>query len=216
LTIPDQQRHTSRLAELGFSENLFGTILSQAATDVRSCTDFDAPGARGYLFWSRANRYLAEELTADSVDPSWCRTSRDNILRMIHPKRSHAITAISAEGKIGDLNRPVRSKNPKGTAMQRLVEKNGQLAFLSHDEALFGIELDQIPTWCLLYKRVGGTVEAELSMPVAMNGKYVNEWLERIPLHLNGISDPGDDLNILDTPPEDGRGPDFDVAWMAE
>lgn len=204
------------LTELGFSEELFGKVLSKAAADIRSCTDFDAPGARGYLFWSRANRYLAEELTSESLRPAWDRTSRDSILRMIHPTRSHAITAISAEGDVGDLKGKVRSKNPKGTAMQRLVERNGQLAFMSHDEALYGVELDEIPTWCLLYRRVGSTVEAELSMPVAMNGKYVNDWAERIPLHLNGISDPGDDLDILDTPPNSGDGPDFDVAWAAE
>lgn len=206
----DPEWHTRRLAQLDFSTTLFYEVLDLAAADVRRCTDFDAPGMRGFMFWSRTNRYLAEALSPQE----WDRTSRDSILRMIHPSRSHCVTAISAAGGVGDLERRVRSKNPKGEAMARVVVMNEQLAFLSHDEALYGRELDQIPTWCLLYKRERGTIVAELSLPVKMNGKFVDEWLERIPLDLPDLDDPGADINLLDDPGDDGEGPEVVVELL--
>lgn len=205
----DPQWNTRRLAQLDLSTDLFYEALDLAAADVRSCTDLDAPGMRGYMFWSRSNRYIAEALGPQE----WDRTSRDSILRMIHPSRSHCVTAISAEGGVGDLEAHVRSKNPKGKAMARLVERNGQFAMMSHDEALYGRELDEIPTWCLLYKRENGTLIAELALPVKMNGKYVDEWLERIPLDLPDLGDPGADISLLDDPGDDD-GPDVVVELL--
>lgn len=199
----------TRLAQLDFSIDLFHGALDLAAADTRSCTDFDAPAMRGFTFWSRTNRYLAEALDPEG----WKRTSRDSILRMIHPTISHAVTAISAEGGVGDLERRVRSKNPKGSAMARLVEKNGQFALMSHDEVLYGRELDQIPTWCLLYKRDQDKIVAELSLPIKMNGKFIDEWEERIPLLLPDLGDPGADVSLLDDP-GNGGGPEVMVELL--
>ncbi|MGI5330944.1 hypothetical protein [Actinomadura nitritigenes] len=196
-----------RLAELGVSRELFRKVLKGAAVEVSGCTEFDAPAAPGFIFWSRANRFLAEEL----VPSDWKWTSRDSILRVIHPSGSHAITAISADGGVGDLEATVRSKNPKGKAMARLVEKNGQFSLMTRDEVLFGRELDQMPTWCLLYKRTRGGTVAELSLPVKMNGKYVNEWQERIPVDLPDLGDPGVDVSLLDDPGPDDEGPEVIV-----
>ncbi|MFD3950185.1 hypothetical protein ACPCDX_23895 [Streptomyces koyangensis] len=196
------------------STELFTLALSMALEDVRGCTDFDAPAARGFLFWSRANRYLAELL----VPEGWGRTSKDNILRVIHPDRTHAITAISGERGVGDLDSPVRSKNPKGPAMARMVEKNSrladQLAIVSHDVVLHGVEVDDLPTWCLLYKRDEGEIKAELSQPVKMRGKFVDEWLERLPLTLPPMEDPGFDISLDE--PDDGRGPEVFVELLGE
>jgi hypothetical protein len=161
-------------------------------------------------FWSRSNRYIAEALTPER----WAFTSRDSILRTIHPSHSHCVTAMSADGGVGDLEKSVRSKNPRGKAMARVVQMNEQLAFLSHDEALYGRELDQIPTWCLLYKREKGTVVAELSLPIKMNGKYVDEWAERIPLDLPDLGDPGADIGLLDDPGDGGEGPEVVVELL--
>ncbi|GAB3950360.1 hypothetical protein [Streptomyces sparsus] len=205
----DPEQCRQRLAQLDFSTDLFHESLDLAVADVRTCTDFDAPAMRGFMFWSRTNRYLAEALNPEG----WGRTSRDSILRMIHPSISHAVTAISAEGGVGDLKARVRSKNPKGPAMARLVEGNGQFAFMTHDEVLYGRELDQIPTWCLLYKWDKGVISAELSLPIKMNGKFVDEWQERIPLFLPDLGDPGADIGLLDDP-GDGDGPEVVVELL--
>jgi hypothetical protein len=120
--------------------------------------------------------------------------------------------AISAEGGVGDLKAEVRSKNPKGPAMARLVRTNGQMAILTPDEVLYGRELDDIPTWCLLYKREQETITAELSLPIEMNGKFIDEWRERIPLALPDLGDPGADIALLDDP-LDITGPDVVVEF---
>lgn len=192
----DPQQRRRRLAELGFSIELFDKALDLAAVDVRGFTDLDAATVPGAVFWSRANRYLAEEL----IPEGWDWTRRDNILRTIHPSRSHLVTAISASGGVGDLTARVRTKNPKGSTVARVVEKNNQIMLLTRDEVLYGRELDEIPTWCLLYKRTKDGVTAELSLPIGMTGKYVDQWYERIPLDLSDLTDPGSDISLLDEP----------------
>lgn len=207
----------ARLKQLGVEKRLFADALDWAGAEARLCTGFDAPAMAGITFWSRTNRYLAEHLTDPAEqDPIWKYTAWDSILRVVHPSGSHAITAVSGSGGVGDLERPVWSKNPKGRVMAQLVENNtkyersGQGVFSSRDEVEFGGELDSMPLWFLLYERneEDGTLSAELSRPKKMEGKYVNEWSERLPLFTR--TDPGFDIALLDTP-DDGGDLDFEV-----
>lgn len=214
----DSEVHTSgaRLKQLGVDRELFEEALDWAGAQARMCTGFDAPAMPGITFWSRTNRYLAEHLTDPAEqDPVWKYTARDSILRVVHPSGSHAITAVSGSGGVGDLDCQVRSKNPKGRVMAQLVENNvryergGQGVFSSRDEVEFGGELDSMPLWFLLYERNDeGMLSAELSLPVKMEGKYVNEWSERLPLFTR--NDPGLDIALLDAP-DDSNDPDFEV-----
>ncbi|WP_432189867.1 hypothetical protein [Streptomyces sp. Tue6028] len=213
----EAREYEAKLRQLGVTKDLFQEALDQAASDARMCTAFDAPAMPGITFWSRTNRYLAEHLTdRDKQNPVWKYTSRDSILRVVHPTGSHAITAVSGAGGIGDLDRKVRSKNPKGRVMAQLVEGNvkyergGQTVIGSRDEFEFGGELDSMPLWFLLYERTeDGHLAAELSLPVKMEGKFVNEWSERIPLFTG--NDPGFDPSLLDAPDDDGNDLDFEV-----
>ncbi|MFF4145974.1 hypothetical protein ACFY0A_32505 [Streptomyces sp. NPDC001698] len=211
----EARRHKARLEQLGVTHELFRDALDQATSDARLCTEFDAPAMPGITFWSRTNRYLAEQLTdPDKQNPVWKYTTRDSILRVVHPVGSHAITAVSGAGRVGDLDSRVRSKNPKGRVMAQLVEdnikyeRNGQTVIGTRDEIEFGGELDSMPLWFLLYGRTeDGRLVAELSLPVKMEGKYVNEWSERIPLFTG--EDPGFDIGLLDSP-DDSGGSDLD------
>ncbi|MFJ6623109.1 hypothetical protein ACIQOW_36740 [Kitasatospora sp. NPDC091335] len=191
-----------RLAELDFTVDLFHEAFDAASAEARRCTDFDAPAMRGTTFWSRTNRFIGEKKEKEKT--GWEYTTRDSILRTIHPSRSHAVTAVSAAGGVGDLDAKVRSRNPKGPKMARIVELNGQFAFMTRDAIKYGRELDDIPTWCLLYKWEKDRLLAELSMPIKMNGKFVDEWLERIPLDLPDLGAIGVDVNLLDDPGDDG------------
>ena len=76
------------------------------------------------------------------------------------------------------------------------------------------MELDQLPTWCLLYKREEGIMQAELSLPVKMNGKFVDEWLTRIPISLPPMDDPGFDISLDE--PGDDQGPEVVVELLGE
>ncbi|MEV7715369.1 hypothetical protein [Streptomyces sp. NPDC088270] len=208
----------ARLKQLGVSKELFEEALDWASAQAKMCTKFDAPSMPGITFWSRSNRYLAEYLTDQKrQNPVWKYTPRDSILRVVHPSGSHAITAISGSGGVGDLDCAVRSKNPKGRVMAQLVENNmkyergGQGVFSSRDEVEFGGELDSMPLWFLLYERNDeGKLSAELSLPVKMEGQYVNEWSERLPLFTR--ADPGIDVALLDAPPANGDALDFEVS----
>lgn len=203
----DEEGRKKRLQGLDLSFGLFEKAFELALADVRTCTDLDAPPMRGVMMWSRVNRYLAE----DEDLRKWGRSSKDSIMRVIHPSGSHAVTAMSGEGGVGNLARSVRSKNPKGPAVARVVERTGQLALLSRDEVLFGEEIDDIPTWFLLYKRENGTLYSELSLPLKMEGKYISQWQERIPLP--DLNDPEADVSPLDQP-VDLTGPDVLVEFM--
>ena len=207
----DPQKYLKRLTQLDVSNELFWYALGAAGVDASGCTELDAPAMAGTLFWSRTNRYLAEEL----IPAGWKHTRRDSILRVVHPEGRFAITALSADGGVGNLKKEVRSKNPKGSAMAALVEQNCQGAFWTEDELLFGGELDEMPLWCLLYKRKkSGDLAAELSLPVGMRGKYVNEWDERIPLDLPGLADPGVNIALLDDPGPGNNPPIVDVEAL--
>lgn len=216
MTGDEAQVQQARLAQLGVTKKLFQDALAQATSEARMCTEFDAPAMPGITFWSRANRYLAEQLTdPKKQNPVWKYTRRDSILRVVHPTGSHAITAVSGAGGVGDVDSKVRSKNPKGRVMAQLVEDNikfersGQTIIASRDEVEFGGELGSMPLWFLLYGRTeDGRLVAEISLPVKMEGKYVNEWSERIPLFTG--EDPGFDLGLLDSPDEGGDSGDLD------
>ncbi|MFB7764250.1 hypothetical protein [Streptomyces xiamenensis] len=206
-----------RLTELGVSDALFEAAVRYAIAEAKQNSKYDAPAMPGITFWSRTNRFLAERLTdPENLGKVWKRTSRDSILRVIHPDATHAITAISGWGSVGDPEEQARTKNPKGGAMARLVEENafhlessGQHALVSRDEVRFGRELDSIPLWIFLYQyKEGRPIKAELSRPVEMEGKHITVWHERIPIALPDM-DPG--LNISLSAPELDDAPAVDV-----
>ncbi|MFE3655138.1 hypothetical protein [Streptomyces sp. NPDC059165] len=65
-----------------------------------------------------------------------------------------------------------------------------------------------------LYKREEGLIKAELSLPVKMNGKFVDEWLHRIPISLPPMEDPGFDISLDE--PGDDQGPEVMVEFVGE
>ncbi|MEW9521765.1 hypothetical protein [Streptomyces tubercidicus] len=198
--------HPTDLAQLGLSTELFDDVVEYATAQARACSEYDGPAMAGTTFWSRSNRRLAEILTnKKKTNPPWKYTRRDSILRSVHPSGSHAITAMSGHGGVGNPNAKIRAKNPKGRAMAHLVENNakfeeqtGQGVFYSNDDLEFGRELDDIPLWFFLYERgKNGLLAAELCLPVKMNGKFVNEWSTRITVFTDK-TDPGIDVSLLD------------------
>jgi hypothetical protein len=198
-----------RLEALGLSASGLDEVLRTAASDALLCTGLDAPGLAGVLFWSRANRYLREWLQRQG----WKYSNKDQVLRTFPAMRDFAITAMSGKGGVGNKDKRASTKNPKGPAVARLVESNGQLVIpelISMASAESEIAaLPGIPTWFLLYKRTDAGISAELSLPVEMHGYRVDTWSERI--MLASIPFDGPDLD-LDLPmPDDG--PDVAVSF---
>lgn len=196
-----------RLSDLGLTADDLRFALAASVADVRTCTDLDAPGMPGYMFWSRCNRYLRERL----VPAGWQPASRDHILRVVHPEGRFAITATSAAGGVGVEDAWVSTKNPKGPATAKVVERNGQLALFGMDAGP-SLELDDITTWYLLYKNDKSGLSAELALPVRMSGKFVDVWNERIFFDMPPMDGPGFDVSRLDDP-DDGEGPEVVVEF---
>lgn len=201
---PSSLQSPGDLPDLGLTAEIVHRALFAAVTDAQLCTEADAPTASGFILWTRANRYLREEL----VPAGWTIQQKDLILRTIHPSETFAITAISASGDVGQIGaRNVRAKNPKGAAVKRVVDKNGTAPFVFGDPRVddVPVEDEDIPTWFLLYKWQEGVIHTELSYPIDMSGSFVDKWKPRLlinPLEVTGFS------HDIDDP---GSGPDFTV-----
>jgi len=211
---------TTRLADLGLTGSDLKDPLRRALADARLCTDLDAPGAAGFIFWTRANRYLREQLKPRK----WGWTSRDNILRTIDPENSFTITATSGAGDIGCDRGRVRTRNRKGSAVDQLVRYNrhvhgGGIWTVQPlwQEAAPQFEPGMLPTWFLLYQLDDDGIRCELSLPIDMDGSLVNRWREHILLPTISPGGGGPVVGGIDliTDPDDedpgDEGPDVPV-----
>ncbi|MEU4378858.1 MULTISPECIES: hypothetical protein [Actinomycetes] len=174
----------TRLRQMGLEVADLVQPLELAAVDAAGCTEVDAPGAAGYIFWTRGNRYLRERLHPRG----WSWTNRDNILRTISPDGRFSISAISGAGAVGVPSGRVQTRNPKGSAVATLVRYNYSVSGGARNaDFLPGLDFpetdfepDMHPTWFLLYKATSEGIMMELSMPVDMLGSTVNRWREHI------------------------------------
>ncbi|MEU9571663.1 hypothetical protein AB0D62_17590 [Streptomyces massasporeus] len=191
-----------RLLALGLEPEDVYTPLGKASAEARLATELDSPGMAGYTFWSRCNRFFRERMQSKA---GWGYSNAQQILRCVHPSQKFAITAVSASGPVGDENASwsgaIRTKNPKGPAMARLVQRNGEQLELFHipGQRAEVPDVSEMPTWFLLYKSTKEGLSFELSMPVEMHGKYVDTWRERIIF-----------------PDDPFRGPEFDIKRLDE
>ena len=69
MLVPNYSQAGNRLAQLDVTLEDFRISLDRAAVDVLGCTDFDAPGMRGFMFWSRANRVSRRSAITTPVAP---------------------------------------------------------------------------------------------------------------------------------------------------
>ncbi|MEU9920810.1 hypothetical protein AB0H51_05740 [Streptomyces griseoluteus] len=196
-----------RLHALGLVPEDIYTPLSRASAEARLSTELDSPGMAGYTFWSRCNRFFREQMMQEQR--GWTYSNSQQILRCIHPSGRFAVTAVSASGAVGNekasWSGDIRTKNPKGPAVARLVQRNGeQLPLFDIPGQRIEIpDVTEVPTWFLLYKSDKEGLSFELSMPVNMHGKYVDTWRERIILPDNPFRGPEFDIKRLDETVED-------------
>ncbi|MGW7100278.1 hypothetical protein [Streptomyces sp. NPDC054838] len=193
-----------RLHELGLTPEDLHKAIAGGSAEARLCTEMDAPGMAGYAFWSRSNRTFRERM----APKGWAFSNAQSILRTIHPSGSFTITAVSGSGMVGEeaanFSGDVRTKNPKGPAVAKLVERNYvQLPLFpfARPDARDEVEVNELPTWFLLYKSSKEGLSFELSLPVEMHGKHVDTWRERIILDDNPFLGAEFDIKRLDEIP---------------
>ncbi|MEU6113797.1 hypothetical protein ABZ840_04415 [Streptomyces sp. NPDC047117] len=194
-----------RLHALGLTPDDVFFPLRGASAEARLSTEMDSPGMAGYTFWSRCNRFFRERMQSHG----WTYSNAQHILRCIHPSGRFAVTAVSASGQVGveaaNWSGDIRTKNPKGAAVAKLVQRNEeQLSlFTLPGQRTEAPDVTEIPTWFLLYKSGKEGLAFELSMPVEMHGKHVDTWHERIILPENPFTGPEFDIKRLDETVED-------------
>lgn len=204
LWTPDRLSGPESLDDLGLSVDLVHRSLFSAATDAQLCSDLDSPTAFGFMMWTRANRYVREELRPND----WSISNSNLILRTIHPSGTFAITAVSASGSVGDVTGEVRARNPKGEAVKRMIDRNGTIPLLygmPEIDAFGDSAGKELPTWFLLYNVTRKAIHSELSYPIDMSGSFVNRWQWRLVNAPLQIEVPGMDDGDAES------GPDFPI-----
>ena len=191
-----------RLAELGLSMEIIERVLRRAEAEAATCTAFDPPIMAGFIRYGRTIRFLREEL----VPAGWEVDNPRNFCRTIDPSRKFALVATSGDEGTGNPDLTPTTKNPKGYATAHAVETNGQLAldFPGLEVEEESVDVEQLATWFLLYRVTGQEFRAEISLPNAMVGGSISDWMERIILPAFPRED--DALGAITAPDEGDEG----------
>ncbi len=191
-----------RLSELGLTVDIIERAIRRAEAEAATCTAFDPPIMAGFLRYGRTIRFLREDL----VPKGWDYDSPRNFCRTIHPSRQFAVVASSGDEATGNARLTPTTKYAKGYSTACAVDTNGQLAFdfgdLGNEAEL--PDSEQLATWFLLYHATAEEIQAEVSLPSAMVGGKISDWLERIILP----SFPRHEESLRDTAGPDDNGPE--------
>lgn len=184
--IPDV---AARLAELGLTESILHTAITQGLLARSETTLNHPPLYAGFVTWGNTVRALREEL----IPQQWTRSDEKMYSRVFNPSKTMAIAVATGDENTGNPHINPMTKSPKGAATAQAVESNAaQLSFgFEFDPIDFtNTDNDEIKTWILMFAYFNNEVCCELSLPIACNGK-VDGWSERIilrPIDLDGNS----------------------------
>lgn len=172
----DQYEVDARLAELGLHSDKLATAIAQGEYQRREAVPYDPPVTGGFNAWARATRVLGELY----VPLGWKREDLGQP-KIINGSRTIAVVASTGDRHTGNPNAHPRSKYPKGEATKLAVRQNGQGQFFGRLPDEPEPEPSNRQTWLLLmYSSVNG-VQAELSLPNAMDSSnYVSDFAERV------------------------------------
>lgn len=196
-----------RLAELGLSEEILHTAITQGLLARSETTPNHPPLHAGFVTWSNTVRALREEL----IPHQWDRNNESNYSRVFNPSHTLAIAVATGDENTGNRNESPMTKSPKGAATTHAVEANAaQFSFEGDgfDKIDFTNEDgSDIKTWLLMFSILKNEVRCELSLPIACNGK-VDGWKERIILRSIPLDPSTIDIPISPLP----EMPDIEVA----
>ncbi|MEV6413155.1 hypothetical protein [Kribbella sp. NPDC051718] len=165
-----------RLSELGLDVESIHKILRQADAEAATCTRLDPPFMEGIMRYGRTVRFLREAY----LPQGWDFDNPRNQSRAISPDRDFAVVVSSGDAATGNEAAKPTTKNPKGATISDAVAGNQQLAF--DLGAAFEPERksQDLLTWLFLYWPAEDEIRAELSLPLSMDGAYVDDWDVRI------------------------------------
>jgi hypothetical protein len=174
----DPLRGQQILREIGVTEEVLITALTEGANAAAQCTPNHPPMAAGFYRFSETVRSLAEQ----QAPLGWTRHDYKNFSTVVRPDKRVAIAVASGNDGTGDLSADVSTRSPKGIATYEAVSSNLSLPLDERYEADNKAPVVQTKTWFLLHTRKDGRLCAELSLPKSIADGFVQTWEPRVPL----------------------------------
>ena len=180
---------TSRLYELGLTEEQLVESVSKGLDARRRCTHDHPPGAPGYHHWSEAHVALRQTLRP----LGWEKNDDGNFSTVVSPDGRTAITIATGDARTGREGKPMpTTKYPRGAMTQAAVQSNNQLEWdLASGEIIVPSDPEppqRATSWLLINTRHSG-VWMELSRPRSLRREdnRIDSWPERIILKPLGV-----------------------------
>ena len=195
-----------RLAELGLAQAHLWSALAAGLQHKVSLTDNNTAAIRGIGTWDAIHMRLREQLRP----LGWLRDEPGNFATTVHPSGGHCIAVLSGDGATGHESLRPTNRHPKRKRMRAAIKDNEvAVGRQRHFGQLAPAQWQGLPrvTYFLLHHidEDTRTIQAELSLPVALSSKFVTEWHERIiltpPAYLTThmpVTSPQDDNGDLD------------------
>lgn len=202
----------NRLEQLGWSREELMEIVDAMVSARNSCTDNDPISAPGWMSWKEGSRRLREI----GLPKGLAKSDADQIPWVVDNKRGLRIAVSNTDEGTGQKH-PQMPQNcsQKGPATSRVVGAN-QLNFFDQLDAgrskvvplsLAGRQPGVMASWYLCVFGGGDEPRAELSLPVAAEGGYFTDFVERIVLL--GPDDGSTPIRRRDD--DEGGGEEFDI-----
>ena len=179
-------RTASRMVELGLREDTFQAAVQIGLAEASRTTLNGPVTAFGYTMWHWTVRHIREELTRDDA---WERKDQRGFPTVARKGSAFAVGVSSGDSGVGREDQTPHTRNPKGSEVEALVNRNQMRLFDLLDQAKVDqatrLTLDSLieQTWLLLYyvDEEAQEIRLELSLPIRMekNGP-ITSWQERI------------------------------------
>lgn len=202
----------NRLEQLGWSRAELLEVVGAMVSARNSCTDNDPVSAPGWMSWKEGSRRLREI----GLPKGLAKSDADQIPWVVDLGRGLRIAVSNTDEGTGQPHPQMpHNCSQKGPATNRVVGGNQLNLFAQLDASnakvvpltMAGPQPGIIASWYLCVFGGGEEARAELSCPVAAEGGYFTDFVERIVLL--GPDDGGNPF--LRREDDEGGGEEFDI-----
>jgi len=192
-----QEAATTRLSELGLTEETLREAVLAGELARSSCSANDPSALPGLLAWGRTTRAMRERL----IPFGWRRSEDGKLSTVIDPSGTIAIAVTTGDQGTGQVYATPRTKYPKGPATVAAVQQNRrQLDMFETRASSEDSPRPLLVTWLLLLARSGNQIHWELSLPGYIGeDERVETWAERI-VFAPISTEPTPDLGKVESP----------------
>jgi len=185
----------NRLDELGWHPDWLMEVVHAMVNARNDCTENDPLGAGGWMAWKTGTRRLREIGRPLGLE----KNDADGIPSLIDRRRGLKFTVTNTDDGTAIRDRIPQNNNRKGPGLTRIIQTNQTSLFEMMDAPHQVVPISTIRKqpgvilcWHLCVYNEIDDIRAELSCPVAVDGGYFIDFVER--LKLIGPEDGGADV----------------------